>query len=165
MTSKELLLDQYTATFDEENWFVPLTKSLEDLTPEQASSSNGNNHSIKELVNHLIFWNERYLTRFKGNVPEPMKDDNSETFKDAKAKVENMNWESVVDKLKSVLNELRERIKEADESKLASHPIKDFDATWYTLIENINIHHAYHVGQIVCLRKMQGSWNPDKGVK
>jgi hypothetical protein len=29
----------------------------------------------------------------------------------------------------------------------------------------IEAHNAYHIGQIVYLRKLQGSWNPDKGVK
>jgi hypothetical protein len=32
-------------------------------------------------------------------------------------------------------------------------------------IANICTHNAYHIGQIVYVRKLQGSWNPDKGVK
>jgi hypothetical protein len=30
---------------------------------------------------------------------------------------------------------------------------------------SICTHNAYHVGQIVYVRKLQGSWNPEKGVK
>jgi hypothetical protein len=26
-------------------------------------------------------------------------------------------------------------------------------------------HNAYHIGEIVMVRKAQGSWNPDNGVK
>ena len=32
-------------------------------------------------------------------------------------------------------------------------------------IARIGTHNAYHVGQIVFVRKLQGSWNPEKGVK
>ena len=32
-------------------------------------------------------------------------------------------------------------------------------------IANISTHNAYHTGQIIYARKLQGSWNPDKGVK
>ena len=32
-------------------------------------------------------------------------------------------------------------------------------------IAHIGTHNAYHVGQIIFVRKLQGSWNPEKGVK
>jgi hypothetical protein len=32
-------------------------------------------------------------------------------------------------------------------------------------IAHIGTHNAYHLGEIVYVRKLQGSWNPDKGVK
>jgi hypothetical protein len=38
-------------------------------------------------------------------------------------------------------------------------------ATWASEIAHIGTHNAYHVGQIVFVRKLQGSWNPEKGVK
>ena len=35
---------------------------------------------------------------------------------------------------------------------------------WKALISNINAHNAHHGGQIVLLRKLQGSWESGKGV-
>jgi predicted secreted Zn-dependent protease len=35
---------------------------------------------------------------------------------------------------------------------------------WSELIADVNAHNAYHGGQILLLRKLQGSWNPEKGV-
>jgi len=29
----------------------------------------------------------------------------------------------------------------------------------------VGAHNAYHIGQMIYVRKEQGSWNPDKGVK
>jgi uncharacterized damage-inducible protein DinB len=33
------------------------------------------------------------------------------------------------------------------------------------LVSHISTHNAYHTGQIVYVRKLQGSWNPEKDVK
>ena len=33
------------------------------------------------------------------------------------------------------------------------------------LISHISTHNAYHTGQILYVRKLQGSWNPENGVK
>jgi len=32
-------------------------------------------------------------------------------------------------------------------------------------IAHIGAHNAYHIGQIIYVRKLQGSWDPEKGVK
>jgi uncharacterized damage-inducible protein DinB len=32
-------------------------------------------------------------------------------------------------------------------------------------IAHISAHNAYHTGQIIIIRKLQGSWDPAKGVK
>jgi uncharacterized damage-inducible protein DinB len=44
----------------------------------------------------------------------------------------------------------------SDEKKLSA---------WYSAIAHIGTHNAYHTGQIIYIRKLQGSWNPEKGVK
>ena len=54
------------------------------------------------------------------------------------------------------MTEWEQSVESADEAKL-----KD----WYSDIAHIGTHNAYHIGQIVFVRKEQGSWNPDKGVK
>ncbi|PWT84980.1 MAG: DinB family protein, partial [Acidobacteria bacterium] len=36
---------------------------------------------------------------------------------------------------------------------------------WAPEIARIGTHNAYHVGQMIVIRKMQGSWNPEKGVR
>ncbi len=32
-------------------------------------------------------------------------------------------------------------------------------------IAHVGMHNAYHIGQIIYIRRLQGSWNPEKGVK
>jgi hypothetical protein len=53
----------------------------------------------------------------------------------------------------------------SDLEKLVETANDDQLARWAPTIGNIRTHNAYHVGQIVYVRKLQGSWNPAKGVK
>ena len=155
MTTKELILDQFDACYDTENWFVPLTEALEGLTPKQAKwNDGGSNHSIFQLVHHLIFWNERYLMRFK---ELPLSDINHSEH-DPTFEIDLKDWGKSLDKLNEVFSELRQVITNASGKKLKSKPVKDSDEDWYSLISNINIHNAYHIGQMVVIRKLQGSW-------
>ena len=34
-----------------------------------------------------------------------------------------------------------------------------------SLIAHVGAHNAYHIGQIIYIRKQQGVWDPAKGVK
>jgi hypothetical protein len=58
---------------------VPVKIAIEGLTPEQAAWKEPNeNHSIVQLVNHLIFWNQHQLAKFKGEKPAEFSGDNKE---------------------------------------------------------------------------------------
>lgn len=153
--AKELFLGQFSSCYDEENWFKTLKESLKGLTPQEASWKDGSsNHSIFQLVHHLIFWNERYLFRFNGTpLSEMKKSDEDPTFE-----INIENWDSTLKKLNEVMSGLRDAFNNADEKKLQSSPFEDSDDPWYSVIANINIHNAYHIGQIVYIRKLQGSW-------
>jgi hypothetical protein len=49
------------------------------------------------------------------------------------------------------MTELEKLVETADEKKLQA---------WASEIAHIGTHNAYHVGQIIFVRKLQGSWNP-----
>ena len=147
---KSVLLDQLKTTHDKENWFVPITVALEGLTAEQAAWSDGTgNHSVGQLANHLLFWNERQLQKFRGEKSSPFNGNNDETF-NAFSKEQ---WETTVKNLNKVLTDLEQTIQNADEASLKS---------WAETIANISAHNAYHTGQIIYVRKQQGSWKPEK---
>jgi uncharacterized damage-inducible protein DinB len=153
LTLKQVLLNQLRTTHNKEDWFAPLNVAIEGITPEQANwKLKGKDHSIAELTNHLIFWNQENLSKFL-NQPEPkFSGDNNETF----TAVDKNSWPITVRKADSVLINWEKAIEEADDAKLEK---------WYEIIAHINTHNAYHTGQIVYIRKLQGSWNPAKGVK
>lgn len=165
MTLIEIILKQMAACYNETNWLVTTQTALKDVTSEQASWHGlGLKHNILELVNHLIFWNEHYLNRFKGTTQTKIEVGNEHTFGANKPVMTEDEWQALMLKLDTILSELYDEVKNADENKLQSSASGGKDDSWYSVLANVNIHNAYHIGQIVSLRKEQGSWNPETGV-
>lgn len=152
-TLKSILLEQLKSTHTSEEWFVPANIAIDGLTAEQANWKDSNeNHSIAQLTTHLIFWNEQSLAKFKGETPAAFDGNNKETF----SPVNKDTWAATVKKLDDVLTEWENVIEAVDDAKLAS---------WYSTIAHIGTHNAYHIGQIIYIRKMKGWWDDNKGVK
>src|SRR5271170_2205248 len=147
-TLRSVLLEQLHSTHDKVDWFVPANTAVAGLTPEQASwTDKSGNHSVGQLANHLVFWNLQSLAKFNGEPPAKFSGNNDETFNNFDSK----SWDATVKQLDSVLTAWEKAIEGADEKKLIE---------WAPTIANINTHNAYHIGQIIYVRKEQGVWNP-----
>jgi uncharacterized damage-inducible protein DinB len=165
MKLKEFLLEQMHSCHDQSGWFVSVDNALLGLTAEQAAWKDGStNNSIWQLVNHLIFWNENYLNRFRGVPDSEYTGDNDSTFEGEKTGGKEDEWHETVEKLNSVLTEWENEIKNASQEKLDQPAKKNESYSWASYIGTINAHNAYHIGQIVTLRKQQGSWDKSRGV-
>ena len=149
---KTMLLDQLKTTHNVQEWFVPLNQSLAGLTFEQANWKDKDNHSVGELATHLLFWNKQQLAAFKGEKPEVFDGDNKKTFSDFTKE----SWAAIVKQDDEVLTEIEKLVEKANDAQLAK---------WAKNISHISTHNAYHTGQIMYIRKVQGSWDPEKGVK
>jgi uncharacterized damage-inducible protein DinB len=150
---RSVLLEQLKTTHNKKDWFVPVSVALEGLTPEQAMwKDNSGNHSVGQLAYHLLFWNQRQVSKFKGEKESAFSGNNEETFNS----FDKASWAQTVSKLNDVMVELEKLVQSADENKLK---------TWAPTIANISTHNAYHTGQIIFVRKLQGAWDPEKGVK
>ena len=153
-TLKTVLLDQLKSTHNQQDWFVPASKSVAGLTAEQASWKQGEaNHSIAQLVQHLVFWNQAQLAKMKETKGPQYSGKNDETFGGS---VDKAAWDKAVADLDAVLTDMEKWIEAADDKTLQP---------WYDTIAHISAHNAYHTGQILYIRKQQGSWDPEKGVK
>jgi uncharacterized damage-inducible protein DinB len=152
-TLRGVLLEQLHTTHDSEDWFVPANIAVEGLTAQQAMWSPGKgSHSVGQLAYHLWYWNTRELADFKGEKKAPFDGNNNETFDNFTP----AQWDELVKKLDSVMTEWEKAVATADDQKLAQNA---------SLIAHVGAHNAYHIGQILYVRKLQGVWNPDKGVK
>jgi uncharacterized damage-inducible protein DinB len=152
-TLKGVLLEQLRTTHNAKDWFVPANVAVEGLTAEQANWTDGKgNHSIGQIANHIVFWDTWELAKFKGEKTAKFSGNNDETFTSFDSK----QWASTVKQLDQVLTDWEQAVEAADEKKIE---------TWASTIAHIGTHNAYHIGEIVVIRKAQGSWDPSKGVK
>jgi len=148
-----VLLEQLRTTHNEADWFVPAKTAIDGLTAEQAMWSPGKGaHSAGQLAYHLWFWDARSLADFKGEKKAEFSGINEETFD----QFTSAQWAELVKKLDQVQADWEAAVQSADDQKLAEKA---------SLIAHVGAHNAYHIGQIIYVRKLQGSWNPEKGVK
>jgi uncharacterized damage-inducible protein DinB len=152
-TLKGVLLEQLRTTHNTKDWFVDANTAVAGLTADQAKwKDNSGNHSVGQLANHLIFWNQQELAKFRGETPAKFNGNNDETFN----AFDSAKWTSTVQQLDQVMKDWESAVESADDKKLAE---------WASTIAHVGTHNAYHIGQMVFVRKLQGSWDPEKGVK
>jgi hypothetical protein len=107
---------------------------------------------VGQLLQHLNFWNSTNLASFKGqHPPGPEGNDNSNTFK-----FEPKQWDAALKQFDNVMNEWEQTVEKADDATLARLA---------PLVARIAEHNAYHIGEMIAVRKGHGMWNPDLGVK
>jgi uncharacterized damage-inducible protein DinB len=148
-----VLLEMLKTTHTRRDWFVPGNIAIEGLTSAQAKWSDGTgNHSVGQLTNHLVYWDSEQLAKFKGEKPAAFNGNNDETFNDFDAK----KWADTVKQYDQVMTDWERAVETADNAKLVE---------WASTIEHVAAHNAYHIGQIIVVRKQQGNWDPSKGVK
>jgi uncharacterized damage-inducible protein DinB len=159
-TLRSLLLSELHSTHDKAEWFTPMNTAVAGLTAEQAKwvpkNAQGKldpnaNHSVGMLAHHLVFWNENTLARLHGEKPANPSN-NDETFNAFDA----AQWNDIVQRLDRVMKDLEAEVEKMPEEKLPKVA---------STISHISTHNAYHTGQILYVRKLQGSWNPANGVK
>ncbi|MDP4098533.1 DinB family protein [Paenibacillus sp. P96] len=149
-----LQLDQ---NWNEEDWIVPLSVALEGLTPAQAAWKPAEGcSSIRQLVNHINYYNTRTLNRLRGETLVGNAATNDESFGDAGDPGDAEGWERTVRETESIYRSLRAEIAGLQDEALeaigqSGMTLGDFLSIWIA-------HDGYHSGQIVLLRKMQGCW-------
>ena len=152
-TLKGVLLEQLRSTHYVAQWFVPANTAVDGLTAEQAKWTDGKgNHSVGQLTYHLVFWDKSELAKFKGEKPPAFSGNNEETFNN----FDSAQWAALVRELDQVLTDWEKAVEAADDKKIAENA---------SVIAHIGSHNAYHIGQIIFVRKEQGSWDSAKGVK
>jgi hypothetical protein len=153
-TLKSVLLEQLRTTWNkQDDWYVPVMKAVEGLTPQQAAwRPTDSTHSVGELTYHIWFWNTVGLDKFYGRKRPAFSGNNNDTFTGFKE----ANWTTLVQQLDQVMKDWEQAIIQADEPTLEK---------WYKTIADMSTHNTYHTGQILVIRKLANNWDSNKGVK
>lgn len=157
---RTLLLEQMGYRFEDTSgfWFVPLSVALDGVTALVASwRPNETFNTIWQLVNHLTFWTEFVSNRLNGAPPTGQRIDNQVTFGEPGNPEDEQGWRETVSRLYLVYREFHTRLETASGVDM-SRTFNSAGTPGATVISNCLMHDAYHVGQIVLLRKLQGNW-------
>ncbi len=153
--ANKVLLDQLLANANDPSWYVSFQESVDNLTEEEACwMPNENSYSIAAIIQHLIYWNETWQTRYLNDHVNavPRLEDNNDSF----FIPEDKTFHELKDELLTVLLRWQDLLTEEKvETEVKGFPIQ---AEWWELIANAATHNAYHIGQIVYIRKLQRSW-------
>jgi hypothetical protein len=152
LNRKELFLNVLDKTFDKESWFAPLKDAIEGITAEQAGwrPTGEATKSIWENVNHLLYYKERIVANLEGR--EWTKNlDGDQTFFLTEQSNDGNEWKKVVERLENTSFSLRQLLSNMTDEDLMRN---SFEVKLMDLL----LHDAYHTGQIIQIRKMQGSW-------
>ena len=140
------------STFDKESWYAPLKHAIEGITADQASwrPTGEATKTIWENVNHLIYYKERLVANMEGSEwTHNLSGD--ENFYLTQQSNEDMEWKKVVERAVTAQRSLRQILSKTSIEELDQNSLEG-------KLLDIFLHDAYHTGQIVQIRKMQGSW-------
>ncbi|PAV27650.1 DltD domain-containing protein [Virgibacillus profundi] len=152
---KDVLLDQFLANTNDPSWYLPFSETVENLSEEEAFwKPNEDSHSIAEIVQHLIYWNETWQIKYQKSDYNavPSIEANEKSF----IAPENKTFIQLKEQLLRVLLRWQDLLTEEQlENEVKGFPVP---AKWRDLLGNAVTHNAYHIGQIVSIRKLQKSW-------
>ena len=122
-------------------------------------SPAGSPYTIWQILNHLIYWQDYTLRLLAGEapvVPEHAADSwPGEAFPASEA-----SWNTAVESFLAGLRTAEEAVENSDlESATSTRPEQSRAETLGMLLG----HNSYHLGQVVLLRRMLGSWPPPSG--
>ena len=100
----------------------------------------------------MLFWTRRDLQSLRGETPAKFNGNNDQTFTNFDPK----QWGDTVRQLDQTLTDIEKLVTSASDEQFQK---------WAPTVGAISAHNAYHIGEIVMVRKEQGAWDPSKGVK
>ncbi|MEI2666217.1 DinB family protein [Rossellomorea sp. LJF3] len=152
MNRTDLLIRMLDTTYDQESWYAPFKPAIEGLTAEQAywRPDGEAAKTIWENVNHLTYYKERLTAQLEGREWTQALDGN-DTFYLTEQINDDKEWGAVVERVESAHGRLREALSKTTAEMLEENSLEE-------KLLDIMMHDAYHTGQIMQLRKMQGAW-------
>ncbi|WP_404451988.1 DinB family protein [Virgibacillus necropolis] len=166
---------EYDFSWDTETWFLPLESALKGLNSKDASwQPPGGGNTIWQTVNHLNYYNTLLVRQINGITPRKKASNSKDTYGDI-GEPESEEWKEILaedtfgnvgdpadsEKWKAALAEtrlicgdLRKSLAQVNDSRLEEEHVG-------RMARQI-LHNVYHIGQIVLIRKQQGSWPKER---
>jgi hypothetical protein len=105
-------------------------------------------------VNHLNYYNALLVRQINGTTPRNKASNNKATFGDIGEPADSEKWKAVLAETRLICENLRKSLAQVNDSQLDEELVGG-------LARQI-LHNVYHIGQIVLIRKQQGSWPKER---
>lgn len=141
---RQELVELWQEAWTDGLWHAPWGKAIEDLTPQQAAwKPQPARHSIWQILNHIIFWQDYTLRSARGQKPD------REAFA---REQEQRNWEEPREPSDTNWALTKRTFEDSYRQMVAlARNAEKPDRPLYHLM-----HESYHFGQMMYLRAMQG---------
>jgi len=123
---------------------------------EAGSQPKGGGHTVYQLLEHIRYWQDWVLQWLDGKnprVPAHASGGWPETVGTASAQ----EWTRAVQNFRNGLHQLEHRVRSAG---LIG---KNGGKSPLEMLQTIATHNSYHIGEVVAVRQLMGSWPPPKG--
>ncbi|TNJ63606.1 DinB family protein [Paenibacillus hemerocallicola] len=155
MMTTERDVDAWDSCFNKESgWYPSLERGLHGLTVAQANwrLDGKEMNTIYELVNHILFYKSTLLSGLTGTGDAPTSDT---SFNNDLAVNTEDEWKETVAELNNIHSRIREKLATMSEHELQNESEGVPISQW---VSDLVRHDIYHTGQIIFIRKLQGSW-------
>lgn len=162
MTELQLVIDQLQRMYAGRAWHGPsLTEALDGVDVDLATKRVGHSaHSIFDLVHHVAAWIGEAHARIGGRVPQMPDDGDFPASDDVPTAAD---WTELRQRLDTNHATLIADLNFLDPGRLsetistAATPELGEDRTVLSVLHGLVQHNAYHIGQIVLIRRAVGS--------
>jgi uncharacterized damage-inducible protein DinB len=144
--------------------YMPPERALEGLSSEMAERhASATVHSIAEIVAHMIFWQEWFIKRLRGEAVQM-----APSAALGWPEVQPNSWPTLRDRFVRGLDEAA-AIGQQGSAHLESPVTPTIEypplaqMTVRDALVHIATHNAHHMGQVITLRQVLGAWPPPAG--
>lgn len=151
MNEQERIANLFEKLYQDSPWIdVNLVSTLDGITAKQAYKRVlPNCNTIWEITQHMIAWRNNVLKRVKGKTIQTPANNYVEKVKDHSAKA----WKATVQKLAGSQKKWMHFLHTTNPGSFEKiYPVNGM--TYYEHIQGILQHDAYHLGQLVLLKKL-----------
>lgn len=136
---RDVIVKMWEDAWNEGIWYTSWQSAISGLSAQQAAwKPESNRHSIWEILNHIMFWQDYSLRTLAGDKP-------------SREEVERRNWQELEETSDRAWEETQHRFRASYQEMLDALRAKPLDRIVYHIP-----HESYHMGQIMYLRALQG---------
>ena len=148
-----LIAEQLKDVYEGKPWFGRnMNEILSEIHPSVAFEKPNGQHSILELLWHMITWKEFTLSRLRSDSELPVTYFEQNDWRELDHSDPAL-FKRALDQLAQLHNELIEVIRQQKDG-LLSQGVRDRDYNFRKLLYGIVQHDIYHLGQIAYVKKI-----------